>query len=431
MWVSNVLDKGSIVEMIMKTLKFPLLASFLLAASLGTSAPAFAAVDRDIEGIAAIVNDQVISLFDVDQRVDLFFVTSGLEKSPEMRERIRQQVLRSLVDEKLQMQEARRVEIEIEENEISDSVKRLAKENKMSYEGIQEFLGENDIQESTLKAQIESELAWNQFVRRSFGGRLTISEQEVDEQFEKAVRSVNEPRYQVSEILLNVDSFANDERVAEISNTIVEQLQNGVDFGAVARQFSIAPSASDGGQLGWVAADQLDDVRAAVVTQMQPGEISRPFRTQEGVYIIGLADSKQGGATDAMKNRFDVLTIGFAGDTASKTVSKFVDDFKTCRSAQRSAKQLGANAKRSGLKELRELPAALHAVLSPLEAGSLAMGPDTEAGSEIYIVCDRKDDQGIQISREAISDNIFGQRLAMMARRHLRDLRREAVVEYR
>ena len=415
----------------MKNLKFPLFASLLLAISLGASYPAFAAVDRDIEGIAAIVNDQVISLFDVDQRVDLFFVTSGLEKSPEMRDRIRQQVLRSLVDEKLQMQEARRVEIEIGDEEISNSVKRLAAENKMSYEGIQEFLLENDIQEATLKAQVESELAWNQFIRRSFGGRLTISEQEVDEQYEKAVRSVNEPRYQVSEILLNIDSFADDERVTEISNTIVEQLKNGVDFGAVARQFSIAPSAADGGQLGWVAADQLDEVRASIVKQMQPGEISRPFRTQEGVYIIGLADRKQGGATDPMKNKFDVLTIGFSDDTSPAAVSKFAADFTTCRSAQRSAKQLGAEAKRSGLKELRELPTVLHAVLNPLEAGGLAVAEDPEQGRQVYIVCDRKDDLGIQISRDAISDNIFGQRLSMMARRHLRDLRREAVVEYR
>ncbi len=73
---------------------------------------------RDIEGIAAVVNDQVISLYDVDQRVDLFFATSGIEKSPEMTERMRDQVLRSLVDEKLQMQEATRVEIQIEETEI-------------------------------------------------------------------------------------------------------------------------------------------------------------------------------------------------------------------------------------------------------------------------------------------------------------------------
>ena len=130
-------------------------------------------------------------------------------------------------------------------------------------------------------------------------------------------------------------------------------------------------------------------------------------------------------------NKFDVLTIGFSDDTSPAAVSKSAEDFTTCRSAQRSAKQLGAEAKRSGLKELRELPTVLHAVLNPLEAGGLAVAEDPEQGRQVYIVCDRKDDLGIQISRDAISDNIFGQRLSMMARRHLRDLRREAVVEYR
>ena len=76
-------------------------------------AAATPASSRDLEGIAAVVNDQVISLYDVDQRVDLFFASSGIEKSPEMTERMRQQVLRALIDEKLQLQEAKRVEIEI------------------------------------------------------------------------------------------------------------------------------------------------------------------------------------------------------------------------------------------------------------------------------------------------------------------------------
>src|SRR6056300_767110 len=218
---ANVLNKGSTEETIMQKPMFLTASSLLLTLAFAVAQPAWAAIDRDVEGIAAIVNDQVISLFDVDQRVDLVFATSGLEKSNDMRERIRQQVLRSLVDEKLQMQEADRVEIEIEDEEVDKNIKRIATENKMSYEGIQEFLKENAIEEDTLKAQIKAELAWNQFVRRSFGGRLSISDEEVDEQFEKAMRSINEPRYYVSEILLNLDSFANDEQINALSNEIV------------------------------------------------------------------------------------------------------------------------------------------------------------------------------------------------------------------
>lgn len=393
-------------------------------------APAPELTAREVEGIAAIVNDEVISLYDVDQRVDLFFATSGLGKSPEMRERMRAQVLRSLVDEKLQMQEAKRVEIEVEESEIEESMKRLASEGEMDMDGIQKFLTENDIQDDTLKTQLRAELAWNQFVRRSFGGRVKIGDQEIDEQYNKAVRAVNQTRYLVSEILLNLDSFASEQQVAALSQEIVKQLQAGIDFGAVARQFSISPTAARGGQLGWITADQLDPRLGAVVQRMQPGQISPPIPTAAGVYILGLIEKRAGGS-DPGKNRFDVLTIDFAEGTKSSRVDKFVADFKTCRRAQGAAKKINAKATRTGLRELRRLPRTMGVAIANLEAGGVSSPVSTPEGPQLFIVCDRKDDIGIDISRDAIADNIYSQRLSMMARRHLRDLRRDAVVEYR
>ncbi len=385
---------------------------------------------RDVEGIAAIVNDQVISLFDVDQRVDLFFVTSGIKKSPDITERIRAQALRSLIDEKLQLQEAERVEITVEQEDIDQRMEVLARDGKMTLEGIQEFLKKNAIQPASLEQQIHSELAWDQFVRRSFGGRVKVGDQEIDEQYNKAIRAVNEPRYRVSEILLNLDAFSNEEQVAQLSNEIVKQLKAGVDFGAVARQFSIAPTATRGGQLGWIAADQLDKRLAAVIRQMQPGQVSPPIPTNAGLYILALADRRLGG-NDPNKNQFDVLTVTFDTATNISQIDKFIADFKTCRRAQNAAKKAKAGAKRTGLRTLGQLAPQMRASVRRLEAGQLATPISTENGTELYIVCDRKDDIGIEISRESITNNIYSQRVAMMARRHLRDLRRDAVVEYR
>ena len=408
--------------------------NFLIVGVVLALMPAIAATtfnDRDVEGIAAIVNDKVISLFDVDQRVDLFFATSGIERSPQMRERIRSQVLRLLVDEELQMQEAERVEIKIEEAEIESNIGRLASENKMTLEGIRTFLSDLGIEDDTLKRQVETELAWSQFVRRSFGGRLKIGDQEIDEQYNKAMRSINEPRFKISEILLNIESFANDEEITNLSNEIVAQLKSGVDFGAVARQFSISPSSARGGDIGWVTADQLDEQLARVVVQMEPGQISLPIRSTAGVYIIALVQRREGNTNDPMKNNFDVLSVNFDSSVSADTVTDYVANFKTCRRAQDAAKELGAEMRRSGLRELREFPPALHNALEKLEAGQATQPQSTPSGSAVFIVCDRKDDQGTQISRDAIADSIFAQRMAMMARRHLRDLRREAVVEYR
>jgi peptidyl-prolyl cis-trans isomerase SurA len=413
----------------MQVIKKLLIASVLFALT-----PALAATpdtQRDVEGIAAIVNDKVISLFDVDQRVDLFFATSGIERSPQMRERIRSQVLRLLVDEELQMQEAERVEIKVEEEEIDNNIRRLAGESQMTIEGIREFLNGKGIEDDTLKRQIETELAWSQFVRRSFGGRLKIGEQEIEEQYKKAMRSLSEPRFKVSEILMNIESFANEDEINALSNEIATQLKNGVDFGAVARQFSISPSSARGGDIGWVTADQMDEQLARVVVQLEPGQISSPIRTTAGVYIIALAQRREGNAGDPMKNQFDILSVNFDTSVSADTVVNYLADFKTCRRAQDAAKEMNAEIRRSGLRELREFPPALHNMLQNLEAGQSTQPQSTPEGSVAFIVCDRKDDQGTQVSRDTIADNIYSQRIAMMARRHLRDLRREAVVEYR
>jgi len=198
----------------------------------------------------------------------------------------------------------------------------------------------------------------------------------------------------------------------------------------VARQFSISPTAARGGQLGWITSDQLDPRLSAVVQQMQPGQISPPIPTTAGVYILGLLEKRAGGNNPG-KNQFDVLTIGFAEGTKSSRVDKFIADFKTCRRAQSAAKKINAKATRTGLRELRSLPRAMGVAVANLEAGSLSAPVSTPEGPQLFIVCDRKDDIGIDISRDAIADNIYSQRLSMMARRHLRDLRRDAVVEYR
>ncbi len=395
-------------------------------------APAIASVHvRELEGIVAIVNDEVISLYDVDQRVTLTIATSGITRTPEATERIRAQVLRSLIDEKLQLQEAERVEIKIDEKEIDKNIEQLAQENDMTNDGIKTFLKENAINKEVLRGQVRAEIAWQQFVRRSFGGRVVVGETEIDEQFDRTMQTINQPRYQVSEILLGADSFSDEQRIKELSTEIIRQLRSGVDFAAVARQFSISPSAARGGQLGWVGAAQLNSALANALVQLQPGQISPPIRTNAGVYILALFDRRIGTQSDTMQDRLDVLSVRYPEDADSDKISALSRNFSTCRAAEAQAKSDGAKTNRSGLVPLGQVPPPLREGLMTLEAGEITPPRKHDKGTDILIVCDRKDDQGIQVSRDDIADNIYSQRVSMLARRHLRDLRRDAVVEYR
>ncbi len=387
---------------------------------------------RPIEGIAAIVNDEVISLYDVDQRVRLLFATSGLPRTPEMLSRVREQVVRTLVDEKLQMQEARRVEIEIENEEIEQSLDELATQNNMGKDDIKKTLSDSDIDVDTLYQQIEAELAWSQFVRRMFGGRLSIGEQEIDEQYERIIQALDQPRYLIQEILLGTDSNTNTERVQALSQEIVGQLQKGADFAAIAQQFSIAPSAARGGQVGWVTEGQLAPEITNILQHMSKGRISPPIYTPAGIYIIALHDKAAGQTGTPLANKYDLLAVIFPPDTSFSDVESFANDFTTCKAAETDAIAKGArSASRTGAMALRDFIPSLQNILLRLEAGQFTPPIKEENRVALYIVCDRKDDVGLQVSRQTIENNLYAQRLSMMSRRHLRDLQRDAVVEYR
>ena len=155
---------------------------------------------REVEGIAAIVNDEVISKFDVDQRVNLFLVTSGIERTPQNVDGLRRQVLRSLIQEKLQLQEARDSEIDVSRAEINAAMQDMAAGSNRSLDEVEKFLKENNVHIRTMEDQIEAELAWNRFVRGRFGGQISIGELEIDETLERAKQAMNQDRVNISEI---------------------------------------------------------------------------------------------------------------------------------------------------------------------------------------------------------------------------------------
>lgn len=389
---------------------------------------------REVEGIAAIVNDEVISKFDVDQRVNLFLVTSGIERTPQNIDGLRRQVLRTLIQEKLQLQEARDSEIEISRAEINAAMQDMASGTNRSLNEVEKFLKENNVHIRTMEDQIEAELAWNRFVRGRFGGQVSIGELEIDETLERAEAAMNQDRVNISEILLLANDQLDGQRLMSEAAQIVQQLRAGINFGAVARQFSAASSSASGGNLGWIPVNQLDENIVPIIENMAAGDISDPIETSAGIYIVQLNSKQQSGGIDPMRNLFDLLIITY--DVATEghlaKLESLRDSFTTCKNTEAKAKEMDArNVTRTGQVELRRFPKSLQSEISTTEAGQVIGPKKNEKIAEMVVVCDRKDDQGAIISRDTIENNLYSQRLAIMARRHLRELRRDSIVEYR
>lgn len=237
-------------------------------------------------GIAALVNDRAITKSDVEDRVKLGLLTSGIPDTAEARAQLRTQVLRQLVDEMLQLQEATAKGTVVSNDELKKALDNLAKSNKMDRAGMERMLGERGIPLSALEAQVKAALSWRKLLQRRVGQEVSIGDNEVDAQLDKLKRSVGKPERLLAEIFLGVDSPDREAEVRRTADRLVEEIRRSGNFAGVARQFSQAADASEGGDMGWVLEGDLGDELDAALRNLRPGQISPPVRSPDGWHIF-------------------------------------------------------------------------------------------------------------------------------------------------
>ena len=390
------------------------------------------------EGIAAIVNDQVISSYDLNQRIKLVFASSGIPDTAENRNRIRPQVLRNLIDEKLKAQEAKRLKITVQQDEIDNAFQRIASRSNMSVDQIGQFLKQHGVKKSTLTEQLRNDIAWNKLVSQQFGALVSVSDGEVQEVLQRLREESDSPRYDVGEILLTFDNPSQEAEIRNGAEKLIEQIRKGAPFQAVARQFSQSASAANGGDIGWVQASQLPDPVAAVVKNLQPGTVSDPIRTRNGYYIVTVRSMRRGSGADPMNDQYTLMRVllPLTPDAAPRFVSQRAQEAEAFRSSVNSCDDasgkirsyVGGTSDKPRTVLANQLDPRTRNAISGLKAGDVSKPIRSKEGVEMLVVCGYKPDEGGLPTAEQIDNNLYEQQLSMMARRHLRDLRRDAVV---
>ena len=386
---------------------------------------------QDIQAIAVIVNDEVISRYDVNQRVRLILVTSGIPATEENIKRIEEQATKALIDEKIQIQEAIKLEVPDSPNEINLMLDNIARSNQTTAEGILQSITSQGVNSETLLNQIKSELLWNKIVRGRFGSYINISDEEVDIIYDRTIQNINNSQYDISEIFIGFEDENEEREARDLTQRLTEQLKNNIPFEPVAQQFSQASSSGQGGFIGWVSEGQLDPEILSSIKNLEIGAVSEPIKTVNGYFIIKINGKSEEGGKNPMKNQYDLISVSF--NIEDKIIAEeFSNNFVSCKrldSLLENYNEKEVNV--IGKRLLQELPNELHKELLEKNAGNALSPRFSEKNIDIILICDRKDDIGIQVNREVIEDNIYSQKMGMMSRRHLRDLRRDAVIEYR
>lgn len=240
--------------------------------------------------IAAVINDQVVSKMDVDARLNLLFISTDLPDTPEIRKKAWPQILRSLIDEKLQLQEAKKLNITVTEGELQNALARLAQQNNFTPEQLEQAITTKGGRYSSLLDQLRATIAWSKLIRAKFGSSTTVTQEEIDEALEHIKSSLTSPQYLLAEIALNVENPGQEEEVKNLADKIVAEIVNGAPFAPLARQFSQSPSAPQGGDLGWVRLGQLDPDLEGKIRAMQANQITKPIRTSDAYVILLLRE---------------------------------------------------------------------------------------------------------------------------------------------
>src|SRR4051794_18586076 len=257
------------------------------------SNPAFLGdTDTSVRKATAIVNGTVITGTDVDQRLALIVLANGGQIPAEEMQRLRQQVLRNLVDETLQIQAAEAQDIKITPAEIDAYFARYAQGFGKSAQDFAAYLRANGSSAASVKRQIHGEMAWSRLQRSKIEPFVNVSEEEVKAVIARLNAARGAQEYKVSEIFLS----ATPETAASVrtnAERIVQQLRGGASFLAYARQFSEASTAAIGGDLGLVRPEQLPEQIGATVKTLSVGTVSEPIPLPGGISIITDSDSLQ------------------------------------------------------------------------------------------------------------------------------------------
>jgi peptidyl-prolyl cis-trans isomerase SurA len=398
--------------------------------------------DPNLRKATAIVNGTVITRTEVDHRLAIIRLASGGEIPAEELPRLRQQVLRNLVDEVLQIQAAEQADIKVQAREVDTYFARYAQSQfKQTPEQFAAFLRANGSSPDTLKRQIHGEMAWTRLQRSKIEPFVNVSEDEVQAVIDRLNAAKGTQEFKVSEIFLS----ATPETAAEVRANavrIVQQLRGGASFLAYARQFSEASTAALGGDLGWVRVGQLPEALATAVQTMPMGTVSDPIAIPGGFSIVAVTDTRQVLTADprdavlSLKQMTIPLPRGGTRAQLEERAQALLRATQTmggCGGAENAAAQIGAEVVTNDQVRVRDLPPALQPMLLALGIGQAS--PPFGASSErvsVLVLCGRDDpDPATNLSFEQVYNQIAENRVNLRARRFLRDLRRDAVVDYR
>ncbi len=420
--------------MIRKTIFKSSLIMALLASTLGVSA-AQAQQSPYSLGISAVVNDDIITTHDLQQRVLFMLATTGAERDEATLVRLQQTALRNLIDERIQLQESNKFDQSISDAEVDRAVARLIGRNGLDPNEVAQQLAQAGISINTLRDQVRSETAWQRIVNGLYGSRIRISDAQIDENLARRSLNAEKPSIRVAEIYIEATpDIGGMDGAMEGARAMKIQAEQGAPFSLLAQQFSSAPSAGKGGDVGWVRDGELRPEVDAALATLPIGSVSDPIQVPGGVYVIAKIDERV--STSETVYKLKQVNLSADNETALAAAVEKLTSLKpslnSCDTLEDDIKSVeGVNTADMGEIKDSDISPQISEVLTTTGVNELSDPVTTPSGAVALMVCERNVTGSNIPTRTEIEDRLYDQQLAQASKRHLRDLRRQATIMMR
>ncbi len=394
---------------------------------------------NNLLSIVAIVNDEPITMMDLDARLRLIIVSSNLPNNLETRKNLSGQVLQSLISERLQYQEAKKLGIRVTDQEVQNNIRFIEKQNNMEENQLIDTLFNNGVPKSALPIRLKSNLIMEKLLQNIIRPKVMINNNEVNNEYNNLLANNGKMEYLFSEISFKFSSLSEKEKIILIANQIRKKIIEENNFDIIGQRIQENGTGAYK-KNDWKLTNKINKDIFLKINNIEKNEISELVITNTGVSIIKVEGKRQFTIPELSHTVTDIAFISFDLPINRNKTNLLVEDIKDITENLKTCDEMTELSKIHGNKRgkylgkilLKSLPTYFIEELKSLNINQPSKPIIASDGIYVTMICkyNKKLNQEYAI-KEMIKDNIRNRSTSILRERYLLDLNRKALIDVR
>lgn len=394
---------------------------------------------NNLLSIVAIVNDEPITMMDLDARLRLIIISSNLPNNLETRKNLSGQVLQSLISERLQHQEARKLGIRVTNQEVENNIKFIEKQNNMQENQLIETLFKNGVPKSALPIRLKSNLIMQKLLQNIIRPKVVINNNEVNNEYNNLLANNGKMEYKFSEISFNFSNLSKKEDIILIAKQIRKKIIEENNFDVIGKRIQENGTGIYKNN-NWKLTNKINKDIYLQIETLKKNEISELVLTNTGVSIIKIDGKREFKIPELSQTVSDIAFISSDLPINKNKIDLFIEDIKNKTKNIKSCDEMTELSKIYGNKRgkylgkilLKNLPKYFIEELKNLNVNQPSKPIVADDGIYVTMICNYNKDLNQEYAlKEMIKDNIRNRSTTILKERYLLDLNRKALIDVR